>query len=77
MMKLILEHQSYLALLKLKIYLLMIIAQIMEDQIIQIAHQASAIMALMVVVMVIQLLMIQITNIKRMSKLEMEQTLRS
>ena len=74
MIKLILEQRSYLTLLKLKIYLLTTIAQILEDKIIQIAHQASAIMALMVVVMIIQLLMILITNIKRMSKLEMEQT---
>ena len=65
----------YLALLKLKIYLLMTIAQIMEDQIIQIAHQASAtIMALMEVVMVVQHPTILVTNIKMMRKLEMEQT---
>ena len=53
----------------------MTIAQIMEDKIIQIAHQASAtIMEPMEVVMVVQLPIILVTNIKMMRKLEMEQT---
>ena len=52
----------------------MTIAQIMEDKIIQIVHQASATMAPMEVVMVVQLPTILVTNIKMMRKLEMEQT---